>query len=101
MKRAIAFGAVAVALVVALGGCGLRARNHDAAKPGRATTITTHHPTTTSTTPAPAGTAAKPGSASTAAELSSVDKTLSTIDTSLSGVDTQISDANKAGDDDE
>ena len=95
MKRVIALGAAAAALVLALSGCGARAaRQHDAGTRGIRTTQTTAAPAKT-TTPATAAT-----SADVSGDLNAVDKALSGIDTSLSSIDQNLPAADKAGDDD-
>jgi len=112
MKRAIALGrktrlaavlrvgVAAVAVTLALTGCGVRDRIASQSHPnGRSATTSD---ASTRSTGSAGSTAGMPttgtGSTSTAAELSSVDRALSGIGSTLSGVDSQITQADKAAD---
>ena len=102
MKRALALCAAALTVVVALTGCGLRAR---AADRQGGNTIGTGVTTTT-----PAGTGQQTtsgagnsnGTTATSAtdELNSVDQALTSVGRTMAGVNTQITDGDQAGDDD-
>jgi len=100
VKRALALCAAALTVVVALTGCGLRAR---AADRQGGNTIGTG---VTSTTPAGTGQQTTTGTGngttatSTTDELNSVDQALTSVGRTMAGVNTQITDGDQAGDDD-
>ena len=99
---ALRIGVAAIAVTLALTGCGARDRIADRSHPVGPPAIAsdTSAPSTGpagSTTGTPTTAA---GNSSTAAELSSVDRALSGIGSTLSGVDSQITQADKAADSD-
>ena len=100
LPAALRIGIAAMAVTLALTGCGVRDRVASQSQPiGRpATTSDTSTQSTGSATGTPNSGAA--GTTSTAAELSSVDRALSGIGSTLSGVDSQIAQADKAADSD-
>jgi len=98
----LALCAAALAVVVALTGCGLKARvdRHGGSTVGTGVTSTTG-----TGSGATNGTATGSGSGSgtatsTTDELNSVDQTLTSVGTTMAGVNTQITAGDQAGDDD-
>jgi len=98
VKRASALCAAALAVTLALAGCGLRARaaaHRDGNPAQTSVSNTSPGPTGAATSGAAGGTAT-----STTDELNSVDQTLTSVGKSMTGVNTQITAGDQAGDDD-